>query len=91
MDIKVKSNIDSGLNKIINSLNNANGQIIENQFKSSKIELAPNDRQAWVNYIADQYEKKQSFQKPPSELNIVKEDVLSVISKRIIQRIMGKK
>ena len=91
MDIIVKSNIDEGLNKIINSLKNADGQIIENQFKSSKIELAPNDRQAWVNYIADQYEKKESFQKPPSELNIVKEDVLSVISKRINQIIMGKK
>ena len=81
-----------GIGKFMNALQRAkqiDGKIIGEDGDLIKIELASNDKQAWVNYLVEQYLKKEPLDIPPPEFQIIVKDIAIEISRREINKIFG--
>ena len=78
------------INGIISRAKAADGKIIGEDGEMIKSELAPDDRGAWVNHMAEQYLKKEVLDDPPPKFKIDTKDIVRELSKREIKKILGK-
>jgi hypothetical protein len=85
----MKTNIPAELNRIQNLLSHIGGQVIGEELIPDKIELSKDDREAWITYIVEMYEKKQPIPEPPTEMKIAKEEILDRIVKRALERALN--
>ena len=72
---------------IIDNVKNIDGKIIGEDAEIIKVDLAKDNRQAWVNHLADQYLKHETLDIPPEEYKITKEDLVKELVKTEIKKI----
>ena len=85
-----KTDLENLFGGILKRAKASDGKIIGEDSDFIQEKMAKDDRGAWVNHMSEQYLKKQELDTPPSELNIVKQDILNEILNREIDKIMGK-
>ena len=71
---------------ILLQLQSLDGKIVGKEMNSSELRLSKDDKGAWINYLADQYLKKEPMKTPPEELEIVIEDIIDELAKREIEK-----
>lgn len=75
--------------KILNNLKSLKGQKLSGGMQKSKIRLAEDERGAWINSMADQYNLRQPVPTPPPELNITTQDVVNELVRRKVREAFG--
>jgi hypothetical protein len=85
-----KSDLENLFGGILKRVKASNGKVIGAESEIIQERLAKDDKGAWVNHLSEQYLKKQELDTPPSELNIVQQDIINEILNREIEKIMGK-
>lgn len=81
------------MEKFINVLHNAksmDGKIVGEDPEFIKVELAKDDKQAWINHMVEQYLKHETIDIPPPEFKITKKDFVKEIARREIKKMFGK-
>jgi len=78
------------VNQVLSKLQRLDGHVIEpGSFADNRMRLSDKDREAWINYLADQYYKGEPVETPPEEFAIQKEEVMREIVKRRIGNMLG--
>lgn len=73
----------------VEGFKNIDGKIIGEDGDIFHNELAPNDRQAWVNHLVEQHLKHESLDVPPPNFKIIMKDIVKEIARREIMKIFG--
>jgi hypothetical protein len=82
-----------GIEIFINALKTAksmDGKVIGEKSEFIKTSLAKDDKQAWVNHLAEQYLKHEPLDIAPEEYKITKQDFVKEIARREIAKMFGK-
>ncbi len=82
--------ISDFISKFMNNVRESDGKVVGDDGGFIKVELAPNDKSAWINHMAEQHLKKEKLDTPPPELEITMKDVIRELFKREIKKMFGK-
>lgn len=72
---------------IVNNFKEINEKVVGEDSEMIKIDLAKDEKQAWVKHMVDQYLKKQPLDIPPEKYGITKKDVMEEILRMEIKKI----
>ena len=88
--MKDKTDLEKFFNGFMKRAQMANGKVIGEEGEIIEAKLGKDDREAWVNHLAEQYLKKEKLDKPPKEFEITNQDIIKELAKREISKILGK-
>jgi len=75
--------------EITRRIRKADGKIIGEDGEFIENRMGKNDREAWVNYAAERYLKKEEIEKIPKKFEIDDEDVMDELLQREIDKMFG--
>jgi len=85
-----KTDLEKFFNGFLKRAKMANGKVIGEDGDIIESKLGKDDREAWVNHLAEQYLKKEKLDTPPDEFNIINQDIIDELARREISKILGK-
>ena len=82
--------IENFSNKFVNDLKSLDGMLIGQKMEEAGMRLSKDNKNAWLNHLADQYLKKEELDIAPEELSITTKDIIYKLAQREISKLFGK-